>query len=440
MAEEHGPPDEASPLLRIDRPDPAPGRPDEGPLHDAGLALGVQERDQRFAHRQLADGLLGVELGVGPQGLGRHPDGLLVARREGPQGVLDAVPELAQDDVGNVKGILGDEEDAHALGPDEPDDLFDLLQQGGRDIVEQQMRLVEEEDQLGLVQVAHLGQVLEELGQEPEQERGVKLGLEEELVRGQDVDHPPPPAVGLDEVLDGQGRLAEKLVRPLALQVEQGPLDGPDRSRRDAAQPGRDVGRVLGDVTQHLAQVLDVEQKEPVLVGHPEGDRQDARLDLVQAEDPAQQERAHLAHRRPDGVPLRAVDVPERHRAALEREILELERLDPLRRLAGSLVRTRQAGQVAFDVGHEDRHAGSTQAFGQDLQRDRLAGAGGPRDQTVPIGHARQEEEITRSPGDEEPFAFVHGWFLSCFLYTPNRLPGPRGPGLHQCALTSRPG
>ncbi|MCK7518489.1 MAG: hypothetical protein MZV64_12605 [Ignavibacteriales bacterium] len=69
-------------------------------------------------------------LGFCAERLGRRLDRLLVPRREGPQGVLDAIAELAEDGVGDVEGVLGDEVDAHALGADEPHDLLDLLHAG----------------------------------------------------------------------------------------------------------------------------------------------------------------------------------------------------------------------------------------------------------------------------------------------------------------------
>ena len=80
------------------------------------------------------------------------------------------LPELAEDDVGDVERVLGDEVDAHALGADETDDLFDLLQQDLRRVGEQEVGFVEEEDEPRLVLVADLGQPLEELGHQPQQE------------------------------------------------------------------------------------------------------------------------------------------------------------------------------------------------------------------------------------------------------------------------------
>jgi hypothetical protein len=94
-------------------------------------------------------GLGDVESGVGTK-VSAAAHRLLVARGEGAQGVLDAVAELAQDLVGHVVRVLRAEVDAHALGADQPHHLLDPLQQRRRAVVEQQVRLVEEEHQLGL--------------------------------------------------------------------------------------------------------------------------------------------------------------------------------------------------------------------------------------------------------------------------------------------------
>ena len=58
----------------------------------------------------------------------------------------------------HVVGILGDEIHPDPLGADQPRHLLDLVHQRLRRVVEQQMRLVEEEDELRLLGVAHLGQ------------------------------------------------------------------------------------------------------------------------------------------------------------------------------------------------------------------------------------------------------------------------------------------
>ena len=99
----------------------------------------------------------------------------LIARREGAQRVLDAVAELPEHGVGNVRRVLRHEIDADAFGSDQAHDLLDLLDQRGRRVREQEMRLVEEKDEPRLLGIANLRQPLEELGQHPEQKRRVQL-------------------------------------------------------------------------------------------------------------------------------------------------------------------------------------------------------------------------------------------------------------------------
>jgi hypothetical protein len=122
-------------------------------------------------------------------GLGRGLHGLLVARREGAQRVLHAVAQLRQHAVGHVERVLRDEVHAHALGAHQPHHQLDALDQHLGRVVEQQVGLVEEKHQLGLLGVADLGQLLEQLGQHPQQEGGVQARRVHQLVGGQDVDH-----------------------------------------------------------------------------------------------------------------------------------------------------------------------------------------------------------------------------------------------------------
>ena len=103
--------------------------------------------------------------------------------------MLDAVAELGQHGVGHVERVLGHEEDADALAAHQPHDQLDALEQHLRRLVEEQVRLVEEEHQLGLVEVADLGQLLVQLGEHPEQEGRVQARAGHQLVGGEDVDH-----------------------------------------------------------------------------------------------------------------------------------------------------------------------------------------------------------------------------------------------------------
>ena len=89
--------------------------------------------------------------GKGPHG---GAERRLVVRRVRAERVLHAVAELASTSSGTSFGRLGHEVDADALRADEPHDLLDLVEERLRRVLEQQVRLVEEEDELRLGQVA----------------------------------------------------------------------------------------------------------------------------------------------------------------------------------------------------------------------------------------------------------------------------------------------
>ena len=52
------------------------------------------------------------------------------------------------------------------------------------------------------------------------------------------------------------------------------------------------------------------------------------------------------------------------------------------------------AGQVAFDIGHEDRHADAGKALSQGLQGDGFARAGGTGDEAMAVGFVRKQETL----------------------------------------------
>ena len=241
-----------------------------------------------------------LELGVGAHRLRRRFHRLLVARRERAQRVLHAVAELAQHRVRHVERILRDEKHADALGADEPHDLLDLVEQRLRRVGEQQVRFVEEEHELRLVAVADFGQALVQLGQQPQQQRRVHLRRLHQPVGGEDVDH-ALAVDGLQEVVDVEHRLAEELVGALLLEREQAALDGADRRRRDVAVVGLEILRVVADVLQQRAQVLEVEQQQSAVVGDLERQGEHAFLGVVEIEDARRA--AAVPCRRPSPAP-----------------------------------------------------------------------------------------------------------------------------------------
>ncbi|EXI83887.1 MAG: hypothetical protein AW12_02525 [Candidatus Accumulibacter sp. BA-94] len=316
--------------------------------------------------------------------------------------MLHAVAELAEHLVGDVERVLADEVDADSLRADQPHHLFDLLEQRRRRLVEEQMRLVEEEDELGLVDVTDFGQLLEQLGEQPEQEGRIEARRSHQPVAGQDVDD-AAAIVGLHQVADVEHRLAEEQVTTVLAEVQQPALDGTDRSRRDVAVLGGEVLRVLADMLHHRPQVLEVEEQQPVVVGNAEDQLQHAGLRVIEIQQPGQQHRSHVRDRRAYRMPLLAENVPVDDRAARRYVILDAERVEPGLQLRRQAAGSGQPRQIPLDVGHEHRHANARKAFGEQLQGDRLAGSGGAGDQSVAVGECRQQRQLGAFvAGDEE--------------------------------------
>ena len=126
-----------------------------------------------------------------------------------------------------------------------------------------------------------------------------------------------------------------------------------------------------------------------LVLGPAEGDVEHAFLRLGQLEQARQQQRPHLLRR------WRARDGPARRtrpRRTTGKAALPKRARSPISsaRLTQSsglrLARDGDARQVALDVGGEHRDAGRREALRQDLQRHRLAGAGGAGDEAVPVG------------------------------------------------------
>jgi hypothetical protein len=146
-------------------------------------------------------------------------------------------------------------------------------------------------------------------------------------------------------------------------------------------------------VLQHRAQVLEVEQQQPLVVGDLEHEAEHACLRLVQAEHAPEKKRPHVGHGRAHRQPALAVDVPERHGA--RREIrFDFQSSKSFQHLGVGAARLADAGEIALHVGHEDRHADRRKPVRERLHGDGLAGAGGAGDQAVAIGQRRQQRKL----------------------------------------------
>ena len=140
----------------------------------------------------------------------------------------------------------------------------DRLEERLRRIREQQVRLVEEEDELRLVEVADLGQLLEELREQPHQrgrEQRRPVLHRRELERA---DHTAAVGRCAQEVGDLEERLAEELVAAAVLELDERAQQDADRLAGDAAD-ARQVGlaRVRVEVREERTQVCEVDQDQP---------------------------------------------------------------------------------------------------------------------------------------------------------------------------------
>ena len=88
------------------------------------------------------------------------------------------------------------------------------------------MCFVKEEYQTWQFLVSHLGQTHIEVGQEPQQEGRIELGIEHQFVGCQDVHHALAVCTVLQKVHDIEGWFTEELVGTLVLQGKQGALYG----------------------------------------------------------------------------------------------------------------------------------------------------------------------------------------------------------------------
>src|SRR6478672_3371766 len=366
-------------------------RMDQRALHDRRLALVIEGGNQGLADAEFHDRLLGIEGRVGAKGGRRRLHRLLLQRRERSQGVLHAVAELARHRVRDIERILRDKIDADALRPDQPHHLLDFLQQRLRRILEQEMRLVEEEDELWPVRVAHFRQFRKQLRQQEQQEGGVELRRVHQRLRGEDADITAAIPRGAHEVLDIESGLAEEMRTALLLQHQQRALDRADRRFGDVAVfRGERVGPRRQILEQRL-QVLEIDERHILVASDLEGDVQHAFLRLAQIHQTRQQQRPHLGDRRSDRVSLLAEQVPEDQGVAFEFVLvadLLVAGLDPRFGFAG----LGKTGQIAFHIGAEHWNALVGKALGQPLQRNRLARAGGAGDQAMAVGEAQVNE------------------------------------------------
>src|ERR1700745_993353 len=195
--------------------------------------------------------------------------------------MLHAIAELAKNNFWKIERILTDEVNADAFGTDQPHHLLNFLFNCRLDVCEQQMRFIEKENELWFLWIANFGKVFEQLRQHPEQKRRVNFRrLLHQLVRGKNVND-AASILRPDQIVEIQRRLTEKFVRSLRFQREEIALDRSGAGGGDISILGFKLVGVVGNVLQHGAQVLEIEEEPTFVVGDFENDVEHARLRVV---------------------------------------------------------------------------------------------------------------------------------------------------------------
>jgi hypothetical protein len=208
--------------------------------------------------------------------------------------MLHAVAELGQHRLRHVQRVLGDEIDADALGADQAHHLLDALDQRARRVVEQQMRLVEEEDELRLVRIADFRQFLEQLRQQPEQEGRVEARDSSSACRrpARLIAPRPSRVVRMMSAIFSAGS-PKKLLAPCCSSTSSSRWIAPTEAL-DIAVRWKSRRHSRPCIASSACRSLRSSSSRPLLVGDLEGDVDDAFLRVVEVHQPRQQQRPHL--------------------------------------------------------------------------------------------------------------------------------------------------
>src|SRR5262249_14145346 len=110
---------------------------------------------------------------------------------------------------------------------------------------------------------------------------------------------------------------------------------------------------MIRDIGEHGAQIFEVEDRQPLLIGNAEANIEHALLTAVELNDPRHQYRPHLENGGADGMPLLPEQTPEYDRK-LVGLIVDPEALGPGEKCLFGFARLGNAGEIALDVGGED--------------------------------------------------------------------------------------
>ena len=169
---------------------------------------------------------------------------------------------------------------------------------------------------------------------------------------------------------------------------------------------------MLGEIAEHGAQILQIDEQHAVIVGHAEGDGQHAALHVGQPQQPRQQVGPHVGNGDANGHAVAAEHIPQAHVATPRLPAVSAQGSRALAYFLGIVARLGHAGDVALHVSHEHRHAGLGEPFGQHLHGDRLARARGPCNEPMAVRLVQQQVTGVLALRHLDFVAFEHGCLL----------------------------
>src|SRR4029077_1243517 len=181
----------------------------------------------------------------------------------------------------NIERILADEVNSDAFGTDQSHHLLDFLSNCRLYISEQEVRFIKKDDELRFFRIANFGKILEQLRQHPQQKGRINFRrLLHQLVGSKNVDD-TASILRLDQIFKTERRLTEKFVCSLRFQREQVALDRSGAGGGNISILSFKLLGVVGDILQHRAQVLEIEEEQTVIVGDFENHVEHAGLRVV---------------------------------------------------------------------------------------------------------------------------------------------------------------
>ena len=153
--------------------------------------------------------------------------------------------------------------------------------------------------------LADLGHFLEQFGQHPQKENRVEAWRAHQFFRAQNVDDSAPVGAAPQKIIDVEFRFAEKIRRALIFEDQQAALDRADRRGRHVPVGLGYFRRSVAEMLQQRPKILEIDEQQTLFVGEPEGDVENAFLDVIEFEQAGQEQGPHIRWRGPDALTAR---------------------------------------------------------------------------------------------------------------------------------------